>query len=456
MMLGGDDKILDALSVSLDTFGRGGGGGSGGGGSGGGGSGGVGTLLIYVLGYLPMHFIGALLRKKTTPLIANILGWMITCVYAFILVLPGVYGWFVAIAAIVGMGAGLYNWFDKVAKLAGIAAKKQRLAFQKDGAWDKPKLEAIVRGVFDRYQSDWSNNDSKSMEAYLTPAYLYHNQLMIAALKQLKRRNDVISPLIKDLQLVKVADSDDNTKDRFVMYIKAKAHDTLYDINTNEKLFLDSKPFEEYWRFVRSDGENWRLDGIGQATDNPYMHNNVFATFAREHNYCYSPDWGWLLLPKRGQLFKGGKFGISDINNHVIGMYNNILIQIYNYNPAPNQYIDSNYLIAQVALPKTYGNIVVRKKQRFSFVGTKGLTRVKMEWGEFNQRYEVWASDMERVTSFELLNPSFMVKLQELPFEVNIEVVDNIVYLYSFFNRRLEARNYEVMLSLLHQAFKEI
>lgn len=78
-----------------------------------------------------------------------------------------------------------------------------------------------------------------------------------------------------------------------------------------------------------------------------------------------------------------------------------------------------------------------------------------MEWGDFNKRYEVWASDMERVTSFELLNPSFMVKLQELPFEVNIEVVDNVVYLYSL-KAKVNPQVYETMLTILYQAFKEM
>ena len=78
-----------------------------------------------------------------------------------------------------------------------------------------------------------------------------------------------------------------------------------------------------------------------------------------------------------------------------------------------------------------------------------------MEWGDFNKNYEVWASDVERVTSFELLNPSFMVKLQEMSFEINIEVVDNIVYLYSK-KTVPSSENYEKMLSILQQAFKEM
>jgi hypothetical protein len=54
-----------------------------------------------------------------------------------------------------------------------------------------------------------------------------------------------------------------------------------------------------------------------------------------------------------------------------------------------------------------------------------------MESVDFNAKFEVWASSIELATSFELLHPAFIQKLEELPFEVNIEVVDTTLYLYS-------------------------
>lgn len=441
-------SVISNLSF-IELIGRAGGGGSSSGGGGGGG-------IEIALGYLPMHFIGSVFRKKLPILIANILGWILAIIYAIIWFNFGFIGFIVAVAALVGMGAGLYNWFDKVSKMAGQAKKKQVVAMQNDSAWDTTKLNQQVTETFNRYQADWSNKSSTAMGQYLTPGYLYHNQLMMLALKQLNRNNIVNQPVISSLDLIDLVDASDNTQDRFVMAVSASAVDDLYDSSDNRLIFRDNKPFLEYWSFVRSVNDRWLLESITQSTEDPLMKNDVLAGFARSHNYCYSPDWGWLLLPIRGQLFSGGKFGTSDINNHVIGVYNNTLIQLYNYIPNPNgSNTNDNYIIAQVALPKTYGNIVVRKKRLMSFVGTKGLTQMKMEWGEFNQRYEVWASDMERATSFELLNPSFMVKLQELPFEVNIEVVDNIVYLYSA-KTKAAPETYETMLSILYQAFKEI
>jgi len=439
--------VLLANNPVLTLFGRSGGGGSS--------SGGGGESILVLLGYVPMHFFGAIFRRVMPLWLASLIGWSVSVIYAGVWILSGTsFGVFIAVAAIVGMGAGLYNWFDKIAKLSSIAKKKQVLALAKDSSWDMTLLNKQTSDIFNKYQTDWSNNDSAAMQAYLTPYYLYHNQLMVLAIKQLGRKNLISNPTITKLDLVDLIDSDDNIRDSFTMLVSARAVDELYDSKTNNLIFSDKRPFKEYWRFIRNNKSSWLLDGITQNTEEISLRNNVIANFAKSHNYCYSADWGWLLLPGRGQLFGSGKFGTSDINNHVIGVYNNTLIQLYNYVPNPKKYSD-NYIIAQVALPKSYGNIIVRKKRNNPFSSIKGLTRITLEWGDFNKRYEVWASDMERVTSFELLNPSFMVKLQELPFEVNIEVVDNIVYLYSAKTEAL-SKTYETMLAILYQAFKEM
>lgn len=105
-------------------------------------------------------------------------------------------------------------------------------------------------------------------------------------------------------------------------------------------------------------------------------------------------------------------------------------------------------------MPKQYGNIVVRRKKTFQR-GLGNLEKVETEWTQFNNKYEVYASAPEQVTSFELLNPTYMEQLEALPFEVNIEVVDNVIYLYtSEIDATLEV--YESMLDLTNKAFVEL
>jgi hypothetical protein len=56
------------------------------------------------------------------------------------------------------------------------------------------------------------------------------------------------------------------------------------------------------------------------------------------------------------------------------------------------------------------------------------------------------------VTAFELLHPAYMEKLFALPFKVSIEVVDNVVYLYT----RDKKADYATMYAILNDAFKEM
>lgn len=442
------------LVEAVNLFARAGGGGSGGdGGSGGGGG-------IVLVGYVPMHIVGALLRRTKSHYIAvfdvlQVLGWIIAVAYAVVFTYAlGAIGFFVGVGSLLGMGAGLYGWFGKVMQSK---QTKQELiaAAQKDRAWDEATLLAHAKDVFTRYQQDWSNYNTESMKAYMTPSYQYHAALMVYALQLAARVNTVQNPVIIDAIIVDIIDLPDKSKDQVVVGITAKANDMLIDTRDKKTLFIDTRPFTEFWRFNRS-GDNWLLDGIQQSTASRWLYNNALERFAAQHGYYFSLDWGWLLLPRRGQLFRDGKFGTSDINNHVIGMHGQCLVQLYTY--CDRRSSNKTYLIAQANVPKTYGDIVVRHKKRMSIFGIRGLKRVSTEWPDFNKKYDVFASDVEQVTSLELLNPTYMEKLEALPFEVNIEVVDNVVYLYAPLSSESETTSdkYELMLSILNDAFNEM
>src|ERR1035437_9586531 len=167
---------------SVELFSRAGGGGSSSGGS----SGGAGSSWVVLVGYFPMFFLGGFLRKKLSIKTASIIGWILAPIYSvlFFFIFGPIYGTIIFACIIVGMGSGLYKWFDKMAKLAGVAKKKQEIAIQKDSAWETSSLNSQVTNTFNRYQTDWSNNDGAAMQPYMTPKYFYHSQLMIMALRQ--------------------------------------------------------------------------------------------------------------------------------------------------------------------------------------------------------------------------------------------------------------------------------
>lgn len=340
---------------------------------------------------------------------------------------------------------------SKAAK-AKIAKAKAALdtAASNDVVWEDVALQARVNKVFESFEADWCTKNLENMQKYLTKDYFAHMQLVVTAMRNLGRTNKMDGTKLLSANIVTVDDQADNQEDSFTVAIMARADDQLIDDNTGKMLSRDSSVFTEYWHFYRQ-GKDWLLGGISQSTEDASMLNPKLQAFATSNGFYYSPDWGWLLLPQRGQLFNSATFTNSDINNHVIGLYRNILVEFYDY--LPNKNLTTGYTIAQATLPKTYGDIVVRRSKSKVFGGKiKGLTKVETEWPDFNKKYEVFASDIERITSFELLNPIYMEKLEGLPYEVSIEVVDNVVYLFTTDNQA----SFDDMLVVLKSAFDEM
>ena len=317
--------------------------------------------------------------------------------------------------------------------------------------WDEAQLIDFAKQAFMRYQYDWSRQDTESMKQYMTEGYHYHASLFIYTLQLMQRTNTMEDIVIDEAVVMQVHDDQNDANDRVTIGITAHAKDTLINTAANTAIFTDNNSFTEYWTFARS-GSTWLLADIGQATADMAAYNNELAAFAARNNYCYSVDMGWLFIPERGQLFGQAKFGISDINNHVVGLYKeSLLVQLYTYASSNGA---RPRVIAQVNVPKTYGNIIVHRKQSSS-INTRGLERIETEWVQFNQQYEVYASNAEQATSFELLNPTYMEQLAALPFAVTIEVVDNVIYLYTD-ERGTDVATYGIMLDLVHKAFKEL
>jgi len=445
------DFLPHSLLLPLEWFARSGGGGSGGGDSGGGG-------IEIAFGYLPMHVAGSFLAKiiKKSPALTlpiNVVGWIVAVVYAafWVQLWPGI-GWLIGIAALVGMPAGLYGWFGKLKQSKLVKGKLQNAATQ-DSAWDEQKLTDYAKSVFLRYQQDWSNLNAPAIQAYATPAYSHHAALLIYVLQQMGRKNIMQNVQIADAAITSMDDAVDNSKDNFTIGFTASAEDQLIESASGEAIYTDNGAFTEYWDFTRN-GDTWLLSGINQATANTQSNNADLRQLATSNGYYYSQDMGWLFIPKRGQLFGGAKFGTSDINNHVVGLYNNqLLVQLYSYIKDPKNNTKP-FVVAQVNVPKQYGNIIVRRNKLVQ-MPIMGLQRVQTEWTQFNKKYEVFASAPEQATSFELLNPTYMEQLEALPFEVNIEVVDNVIYLHTN-ERGSNAETYQTMLDLVNKAFKEM
>jgi hypothetical protein len=380
----------------------------------------------------------------------------VVCILAAALLTLLTYGLSVSFAIGMALGySGLINTGRHPGRgfaTPGAVLHRLKQAGQTDPVWNEANLLDMARQTFLRFQSDWMHFDVNAMKSYMTPKYLAHIQLMLLAMQSMGRQNVMQDVAIHDIDIKNFVDEPDTNQDRVSVRVSAQATDKLVDTATNTNFYTDKSPFVETYNFQRSGDNNWLLDSIDEETADLSRERGSVVTFAAKNGLFYSLDWGRLLLPQRGQLFSGAKFSGSDINNHTIGLYHGVIIQLYTYAPDAKASRDS-YAIAQLTIPKSYGGIIVKAKTRTLIKRTpRGYNHITSEWNDFNTRYDLYATDSDQATTFELLHPVYMERLYALPFKVSIEVVDNVIYLYSDDKRA----DYGTMLELLHAAFEEL
>lgn len=434
----------------LTVFARAGGGGSSSGG-------GDGAVVLVALPGIVAASVAEPVKKRTQSKAAGTAVGLAAGLLVSLLYLLGGAIWFIIalISAVVGAVAGALT--DKLGRFrqnSQAARQAVQQAAMQDGAWNEQGIINYATTVFNRFQYDWERLDLTSIQQYTTPNYARHVGLVLYALQQMGRVNQMNNVSISEAVITQAYDDQNDQNDRVSVGFVASADDKL--IENGSLIYRDTEEFGEQWNFVRS-GNGWLLDGIDQATEDSTQFIASMRQFAAQYNMYFSPDWGHLLLPTRGELFKRGFQG-ADINNHIIGFWTgNLLVQLYTYNKPIGEDNMEYYIVGQVNLPKSYGGILVeRRDSRLlkRFKTPSGYKKVQMEWGDFNKRYQVYATDENQVTSFELLNPSFMAWLYDQNIKVNIEVVDNIVYLYAKISTG-EMR-YAEMMDILQKSHKEL
>jgi len=354
------------------------------------------------------------------------------------------------------------------------AEADHRVAVASDPSWSHDLIGPRATEVFYKFQQDWSNFKLKEMAAYLTPRYHKHIGLMLGALKQMKRRNAMSNVKLKSATLFGVHDTENDELDMFNVEMKASVKDQLIDESSGKPIHSNPSSIEEIWHFER-EGKTWKLDSIGQINNDGMIPkydpiiDGKYSTFAEQNDFFYNADFGWMLMPLHGVLFSDASYGRSDINHHVIGLYHDIIVQFYQYIPLietkatlrdkirnvghPRKKL-ATYTVAHATLPKDYKNILLERRPLFSFFSfaPSSLQKISLEWPEFNQLFNVYADDIDKVNSLELLHPVYMEKLASTSFRVNMEIVGRDLYLYT----TAPEADYQQMLQLLRDAFVEM
>ncbi len=378
-------------------------------------------------------------------------------------------GWLYLVVFIIGTIYASYKRKQKIKKAKNLLLD----AKQADSSWNEGELKQRVSDVFLRFEKDWSDFDIGSMKEYLTESYYKRMVLELNVLQNENRKNLMENCKILSINLWEIKDNPGKENDSFTVEIKASADDSLIDIKNNKLLYKESmnnnfgtigqydlgyvlkaassrkNVFVEYWDFVR-EGDVWKLNLIKQKTEDKNKIEIAIVDFSQKNNFFYDPDFGWLMMPNKGVIFRKGNFQVSDINNHVIGYFKDKIVEFYTFIPSAKNQYSRNYIVAQTVLPIQYNDILVRRKRALFNFSPKKLRRIETESNDFNKKFCLWADKADQIKSFELLAPDFMEKIYELPFELNIEIVDNFLYFYA---KRRNGINYDKMLEILSLAF---
>ena len=333
-------------------------------------------------------------------------------------------------------------------------AKKRRV-----NRYNNTVQEKWIRGeakrIFEAYQADWTALNDKNIASYTTERYHTHASLMLELFKKLHRYNKVSNLKMRYVILNQPVNKETPLPTRLTVTFTFGGLDQVIDTSNNKVLYsANVTTAEETWTFIY-DGTTLKLDGISQPTESaPHLIRSL-ATFADENQLFYSPDWGRYALPSRGLIFGGNSMKISDINNHIIGKWSDNLIQLYTYTETPGA-PSSYYLVGQINVPKEYlGVIVESKKYKTNKRPDKSYEKFELEWPEFNKRYNVYAAKRDALPAFELLNPKFMEYLYDKNLNYNIEVVDNVIYIFANV-RNITEKDYKELLDVLAYAHKEL
>ena len=334
--------------------------------------------------------------------------------------------------------------------------KGSKASFKDHNSTEQEKrIHEAAKHIFKSYQEDWSEFRLDDIKTFTTPEYHKHATLMLELLKNLHRANKVSKLKVKKVYLLNPVNDQTPLPANLQVAFDFSGLDEVITDN-GEKLYSQFVPNAiETWNFIY-DGENLKLSGISQPTESASHLVKSLANFASDNQMFYSPDWGRYALPARGLIFGGATMKIADINNHVVGKWGELLVQLYSYAEAPGQATSAYYIVGQINVPKDYLGVIVKSRQfKTGKKPDKSYDKFELEWNEFNKRYDVYAASRDALPAFELLNPKFMEYLYSKNPNYNLEVVDNVIYIYANIKNVTE-KDYIELLEILKKAYDEL
>jgi hypothetical protein len=355
----------------------------------------------------------------------------------------------------------IYSFIYRAKKLKKIEEIIQ-FAAKNDTTWNKEFMTGKVSETFLLFKNDWNNLSAEKMKSYLSEEYFQRIFLIMEILKKQGRSLRIGNYKVTNIKFIDAVYNSTSDPDNFTVQIDSYYNQSLIDTKTEQVIFFSSSLSielpQEYWNFIKEDGV-WKLSNIKMVGQK--MTDQKITDFSKKYNLHYEPFFGWMTIPREGKIFSKllNNNNVSCDSNHLVGIFDEKIVEFYklygNYGSIIKSKEMKNYLVAQAILPGKYKDIVIIRNNFFekAALSFTDLQKIKTESNDFNNQYSVWSSEIDGVNTLRLLSPNFMEKIMMLSFDLNIEVVGNILYLFTEDHNEVD---YEDMLEILSCAFDEV
>ncbi|GEM_PF-1768150 len=366
-------------------------------------------------------------------------------------------------------------------RVSGILREAQVM----DSAWEEEKMARRIAEVFFKFQEAWGHFDIYALRSCVTENYYQLLVMEMGVLKRCQRQNFALVPQVRNISILRARDESDNDQDLVVAEILARMDNVLIDTENSEMLLAKYDYFRQYWVF-RRENDIWKVDAVRSDLERSPVVENSVKGFAQRNGFFYDPDFGQIVMPDKGVLFRKTKFNRSRVDNHVIGSLSGRIVEFFTYNANPkkkrrlmsgtdekrrmleeleNPYggtknaimpeirYRSGYVVAQAILQIRYYNILIKRRGDFIDLAPRGLKRYKGKECRFGGFFSLFADPRDDIGSFPLATDKFLEQLQKFSFSLNIEVVGSFLYVYAKSQAQV---TYERMIDILKLALDEI
>jgi hypothetical protein len=324
------------------------------------------------------------------------------------------------------------------------ASREIKTAARSDLVWEPTKLTERASSLFLAYQEAWCKGDEVWLNTICTPDFAKQSIQRLQLLKSVKRENIMINTRIIRVTPHLAHDDANDESDLLAMRIEASSDNRLIDTTTSTQLIRKDGVFVEYWTFNRI-GNDWRIANTRPEIANLPAKNEAVESFSHDNSLYFDPGAGWLMLPSEGELFKKSKLSEIRIENYVFGSCRDKLISIY----SAELYLGGpKWLIGQTTTSKSVFDILIRPN-KFLQITPFGMKHQTTKIKAFDKVFSVDSDPKDNIDNFELLSPSFMQYMIDLPFEVAIEKVGNNIY---FATTGTDKASFADMLQLVEKA----